>query len=42
VNFGEQRVSLLADVRYWADTPDLTGPQDTGSRFGATFLFPKE
>lgn len=42
VKFGEQRVSLFAGVRYWADTPDLTGPQDVGFRFGATFLFPKK
>jgi hypothetical protein len=42
VKFGEQRVSLFAGVRYWADTPELTGPKDVGFRFGATFLFPKQ
>ncbi len=41
VTFGEQRVSLFAGLRYWADTPELTGPKDLGFRFGATFLFPK-
>jgi hypothetical protein len=41
VKFGKQPVSLFAGVRYWADTPEATGPSDVGFRFGMTFLFPK-
>lgn len=42
VKFGTQPVSLFAGVRYWADTPESTGPSDVGFRFGMTFLFPKK
>jgi len=40
VKFGEQRVSLTAGVRYWADSPE-SGPHGWGGRLVATFLFPK-
>ena len=32
---------VQAGVRYWADTPDTTGPKGWGLRSQATFLFPK-
>ena len=37
--FGEQPVSIVGGVRYWADSPD-TGPHGFGARLGMTFLFP--
>jgi hypothetical protein len=42
VRFGKQPVSLFAGARYWADSPDDTGPEGWGARFGVTFLFPKK
>jgi hypothetical protein len=39
VNFGEQPVSIVGGVRYWADSPDA-GPHGFGARLGMTFLFP--
>jgi hypothetical protein len=39
VRFGEQPVSIVGGVRYWADSPD-TGPHGFGARLGMTFLFP--
>jgi hypothetical protein len=38
---GKQPLSLLAGVRYWADTPDGVGPKDWGYRLQLTLLFPK-
>ena len=35
-----QPISVGADVRYWAETPDA-GPEDWGARLSLTFLFPK-
>jgi hypothetical protein len=40
VKFEEQPISLTAEVRYWAATPEK-GPEGLGFRVGATFLFPK-
>jgi hypothetical protein len=42
VKFGKQPVSLFAGARYWADSPDDTGPEGWGARFGVTFLFPEK
>jgi hypothetical protein len=39
VKFGEQPVSIVGGVRYWADSPD-SGPHGFGARLGMTFLFP--
>ena len=39
VQFGEQPVSIVGGVRYWADFPD-SGPHGFGARLGMTFLFP--
>ena len=39
VKVGEQPVSIVGGVRYWADSPD-TGPHGFGARLGMTFLFP--
>ena len=36
----KQPISLMAGVRYWAETPD-TGPDGFGFRTAVTFLFPK-
>jgi hypothetical protein len=38
VKFGQQPVSIVGGVRYWADSPD-TGPHGFGARLGMTFLF---
>jgi hypothetical protein len=38
VKFGEQPVSIVGGVRYWADSPE-TGPHGFGARLGMTFLF---
>jgi hypothetical protein len=40
VKIGQQPVSIVGGVRYWADSPD-TGPHDFGARLGVTFLFPR-
>jgi hypothetical protein len=37
----KQLLTLMAGVRYWADTPDNVGPEHWGLRLQATFLFPK-
>ena len=37
---GQQKVSLEAGLRYWADSP-TEGPDDLGYRLSMTFLFPK-
>ncbi|WP_404926181.1 transporter [Mesorhizobium sp. ORM16] len=39
VHFGEQRVSIVGGVRYWAGSPE-SGPHGFGARLGMTFLFP--
>jgi hypothetical protein len=41
VKFGKQPVSLFAGVRYWAVSPNNSGPTGWGARLGMTFLFPK-
>jgi len=40
VTVGEQPISLLGGVRYWAKSPD-NGPEGWGVRMQVTFLFPK-
>jgi len=40
VKFGNQPVSLLGGVRYWATSPD-SGPEGWAARLQVTFLFPK-
>ena len=37
---GQQRLTLQAGARYWADSPDA-GAHGWGARFAVTFLFPK-
>jgi hypothetical protein len=37
---GNQRLTLQAGARYWADSPD-SGAHGWGARFAVTFLFPK-
>lgn len=37
---GEQKVTFEVGLRYWADSPS-GGPEDLGSRFNVTFLFPR-
>ena len=39
VKLGQQPVSIVGGVRYWAVSPD-TGPHGFGARLGMTFLFP--
>ena len=39
VKVGQQRISIVGGVRYWADSPD-TGPHGFGGGLGMTFLFP--
>ena len=39
VKFGQQPVSIVGGVRYWANSPDA-GPHGFGGRLGMTFLFP--
>lgn len=41
VRIGKQPVSLFGGVRYWAVSPDESGPTGWGARFGVTLLFPK-
>jgi hypothetical protein len=38
---GKQPLSLQAGMRYWADTPDGSGPKNWGYRIQLTLLFPK-
>ena len=40
IKLGDQPVSIVGGVRYWADSPE-TGPHDFGARLGITFLFPR-
>ncbi|RJT28644.1 transporter [Mesorhizobium waimense] len=40
IKIGDQPVSIVAGVRYWADSPD-SGPHGFGARLGMTFLFPR-
>jgi hypothetical protein len=37
---GQQRFTIQAGARYWADSPD-SGPHGWGARVALTFLFPK-
>jgi hypothetical protein len=41
VKLGQQPISIVGGVRYWADSPD-SGPHDFGARLGVTFLFPRD
>jgi hypothetical protein len=41
VKVGDLPVSLFGGVRYWASTPEETGPDGWGARAGVTFLFPR-
>ena len=41
VKFGKLPVSLFGGVRYWAASPDGSGPEGWGARAGITFLLPK-
>ena len=38
---GGQPLTLSAGARYWADSPNGTGPEGWGFRLALTFLFPK-
>ena len=40
VTIDKQPISFFAGVRYWALTPEDSGPTGWGARFGMTFLFP--
>ena len=40
VKFDNQPISLFAGARYWAISPDDSGPTGWGVRAGLTFLFP--
>jgi hypothetical protein len=40
VTIDKQPISLGAGVRYWADTPEDSGPEGWGARAVVTFLFP--
>lgn len=40
-SIGQQKVSLSAGLRYWADSP-TGGPDDLGFRAQITFLYPKK
>lgn len=42
VKFGKQPVSFEGGVRYWAVSPEGTGPTNWGARFVVTFLFPEK
>jgi hypothetical protein len=41
VRIGNQPISFGAGLRYWAESPDETGPEGFGGRLVVTFLFPK-
>lgn len=38
---GKLPVSFFGGVRYWANSPELRGPQDWGARLGFTVLLPR-
>jgi len=38
---GAQPMSIQLGARYWADTPDHTGPDGWGARLTYTLVFPK-
>lgn len=40
IKIDHQPISLGAGVRYWADTPEDSGPEGWGARAVLTFLFP--
>lgn len=42
VHFDKQPISLFVAARYWAITPEDSGPTGWGARFGMTFLFPEK
>jgi len=41
ITIGTQHVSLGGGLRYWAESPDNSGPEGFGGRLIVTFLFPK-
>ena len=41
LRIGHQALTLQVGARYWADTPDTSGPKGWGLRFAVNFLFPK-
>ena len=41
IRIGKQPISLQAGLRYWAVSPDETGPEGFGGRLAVTFLFPE-
>lgn len=41
VSIGDQRLSLQAGIRYWAESPEA-GPDGLGARASIIFLFPKQ
>jgi len=41
ITIGTQHVSLGGGLRYWATSPDKSGPEGFGGRLIVTFLFPK-
>jgi len=41
IKIENQPISLGAGLRYWAESPDETGPEGFGGRLIVTFLFPK-
>jgi len=38
---GRLPVSFFGGVRYWANSPEMKGPEDWGARFGFTVLLPR-
>ncbi len=42
VRFGKLPVQLFVGARYWADSPEDTGPTGWGARAGFTILLPKK
>lgn len=38
---GRLPVSFFGGVRYWANSPEMRGPEDWGARFGFTLLLPR-
>jgi len=38
---GKLPVSFFGGVRYWVESPETTGPEGFGARFGFTVLLPR-
>lgn len=41
LKIGNQPISILGGMRYWADSPENAGPKGWGFRLQLSFLFPK-